>query len=80
MTRNEAIRKKCLECSGGSPKEVTICHHFDCPLWWYRCGSPPTSKAYKERMKTAKKNYSPDFAVLKELGIRLKQFDGTAYS
>jgi len=31
-------------------------------------------------MKTAKKNYSPDFAVLKELGIRLKQFDGTAYS
>ena len=37
----KSIRKKCLECSGGSPKEVTECHITDCPLFPYRFGKNP---------------------------------------
>ena len=37
----KAIRLKCLDCSGGSPKEVRLCPAFGCPLWPYRMGKRP---------------------------------------
>lgn len=37
----KAIRKKCIECSGGSYKEVRLCPCDDCPLWPYRFGRKP---------------------------------------
>lgn len=38
LTRGEAIRKKCLECSGYDNKEVKNCPFVKCPLWRYRRG------------------------------------------
>jgi hypothetical protein len=35
------IREKCLECCGGSPKEVRYCPLTDCPLWPVRFGHKP---------------------------------------
>jgi len=43
-----AIHAKCLECSGGSRKEVHNCKLTDCPLWLYRRGEP------RERLAQAK--------------------------
>lgn len=40
-----AIHAKCLECSGGSRKEVHNCKLTDCPLWLYRRGEPRESLA-----------------------------------
>ena len=35
-----AIHAKCLDCSGGSRKEVHNCTIKDCPLWLYRRSEP----------------------------------------
>ena len=35
-----AIRLKCLDCSGGSRKEVHNCKIKECPLWPYRRNEP----------------------------------------
>lgn len=35
-----AIHAKCLDCSGGSRKEVHNCKLRDCPLWPHRKGEP----------------------------------------
>ena len=61
MTKSQAIRLKCLDCSGNTPKEVTLCHIVDCPLWQYRFGCSFKSKQYKQRMERAKKKYSADY-------------------
>lgn len=34
----KAVRLFCLECIGGSPREVKECQDFICPLWPYRHG------------------------------------------
>lgn len=44
----KAIRRNCLECSGGSPKYVAYClcdgvHSSRCHLWPYRFGRRPQS-------------------------------------
>ena len=36
-----AIRKKCIDCSGGGRKEVAECHLYNCPLFPYRFGMMP---------------------------------------
>lgn len=42
-TRNplKAIRAKCLECCGGSPKEVRLCSDVSCALHPFRSGQKP---------------------------------------
>ena len=40
----KAIRAKCLECSGGSPKEVRECLISDCALYPFRFGKNPARK------------------------------------
>ena len=37
-TPRQAIRLKCIDCSGGSMKEVRLCVCYDCPLWPHRMG------------------------------------------
>lgn len=37
----KAIRSKCLDCSGGQPKEVRLCTVHGCALWPYRMGKRP---------------------------------------
>lgn len=51
LTRQQAIRQKCLECSAGSTKEVRLCPIINCALWRFRLGkevqdelNPNTSK------------------------------------
>lgn len=34
--RKDAIKLKCLECSGGEIAEVKRCEVFACPLWAFR--------------------------------------------
>ena len=39
LNRRKAIRRKCLDCSGGSYKEVRDCPHVECPLHHFRMGT-----------------------------------------
>jgi hypothetical protein len=40
-TPMKAMRRKCLDCCCGSPKEVELCPVKDCPLYAYRFGKRP---------------------------------------
>ena len=71
MTRSQAIARKCLECSGGSFKEVTLCHLIDCPLYPYRLGCGPKSKKYKKRMETAFKRFPEDLKEIRNIDENL---------
>ena len=44
LTPIKAIRAKCLDCSNGSPHEVTHCPIVRCPLYPYRLGKNPNIK------------------------------------
>lgn len=45
-----AIRAKCVECSGGSLKEVSTCRVASCPLYPFRMGVNPLHKKARDRM------------------------------
>lgn len=68
------IAMKCLDCAGGTSKEVTLCHLFSCPLWAVRFGYPQKSNQYQKRMKAAEKHYNKDVKGLKEIGINYDDF------
>ena len=38
----KAMRKKCLDCTAGSRKEVRLCPVVECALYPYRFGKRPT--------------------------------------
>ena len=61
MNKSRAIKLNCSECSGNSPKEVSICSIFDCPLWQYRFGYPMKDKRFEKRMTAVKKNYPEEY-------------------
>ena len=66
MTRAKAIAKFCLDCAG-SPKEVTLCDTFDCPLWPYRFGKVNMgTKEFSERMERIKTSYPKEFESMKK--------------
>ena len=46
-----AIRAKCVECSGGSLKEVAECRVVRCALHPFRMGVNPHNKRVKERLE-----------------------------
>jgi hypothetical protein len=71
MTKQRAIYLHCLECAGGSAKEVTLCHLFDCPLWPYRTGQHVSTSGYKARIDNAFRNYPEEFEELARMGIDL---------
>jgi len=74
MTRQRAIYLKCLDCSGCSPKEVTLCQIFDCPLWEFRCGYHISSVRYQERIKTAFSKNTEDIRELRRDGLDMADF------
>ena len=39
-----AIRRRCVDCSGGSPSEARNCTHTACALWPFRLGHNPNRK------------------------------------
>jgi hypothetical protein len=61
FTPMKAMRKKCLDCCCGSPKEVELCPVTACPLYTYRFGKRPgtvkrqATPAQIERLKRARK-------------------------
>ena len=53
-TQIKSIRAYCIECQGGSFKEVRLCTLRDCPLYAYRMGkrpSPETLDTIEEHFK-----------------------------
>lgn len=67
MNRTKAIASKCLECSGGSSKEVTLCHIFDCPLWPFRFGTANlNTQRFNARMNRIKTDYSAEYSWMCE--------------
>jgi len=44
LTRLEAIRAKCLDCSDNSKHRVRTCPIKHCALWPYRMGKNPNRK------------------------------------
>ena len=58
LTRSQAIRAKCIDCSCGDRVEVRLCPVMDCPLWVYRMGvelAPDGSSIPKKPKRTKKK-------------------------
>ncbi len=58
LTPLKAIRRNCIDCSGGSYKEVTYCRAEDCFLHEYRHGKRPVSD--RDRNKNKKNNSSEE--------------------
>lgn len=48
LTPIKAIRAKCLDCMGESPKEVKRCNIPDCSLFPYRLGKRPKQEKKDE--------------------------------
>lgn len=48
----KAIKRHCLDCSGGSKKEVRECIIQDCPLYPFRLGKNPNRKLKKNGVST----------------------------
>lgn len=65
--KSQAIKQYCLECSGDSPKEVTLCHIVYCPLWQFRFGYSIKDKRYKKRIEAAKKRYPEEYQEMLQL-------------
>jgi len=66
LNKSQAIKAKCLDC-GGSPKEVTLCHIVNCPLYPFRFGYSIRDKRFKKRMEAAKRNYPEEYKEMLKL-------------
>jgi hypothetical protein len=55
LTPIKAIRAKCLDCSGGSYKEVEDCLIPDCPIYLYRLGRRPNEQERQYIIKLIEK-------------------------
>jgi hypothetical protein len=44
MSPMQAIRRKCLDCSGGQVVEIKLCEAVTCPLWPFRAGRHPYTR------------------------------------
>ena len=66
----KAIRKKCLDCTCGQPKEIRLCTIIDCDLFPYRLGHRPdeetldTLKEFYEENHEPTQGFSPKKATL----------------
>lgn len=66
-----AIRAHCLECSGGSLKEVKRCGVFRCALYPYRCAAAEAAAAPRDRGKGI--NGQMRFEDLPDVRDRMKE-------
>ena len=55
QTPVKAIRKKCIDCSAGSLKEVRECVIPDCSLYPFRMGKNPNRRGQKNKQNLIKK-------------------------
>ena len=47
MNLLRVIRRKCIDCCGGSFKEVRLCTSYTCPLYQLRLGKNPGRRPSK---------------------------------
>lgn len=66
-SRARAIKLNCLECAGGSPREVTLCHLIDCPLWPFRFGYSIKDRRFEKRMLCARRRYPDECGKICEM-------------
>ena len=60
----DAIRAKCLDCSGGSRAKVAKCVCVDCALWPFRMGSNPfRARKTDEELSDAQRAAREAFAM-----------------
>jgi len=74
MSKSKAIKLKCLDCSGGSHKDVKLCQIFDCPLWSFRLGYSTTSPRYMRTMDEVKRNHAAELQELVQEGTDISCF------
>jgi len=60
ITPMKQIRRKCLDCSGNSSKEVEHCPVIDCPLYLYRFGRRYADTERKALMKAIQDSKKAD--------------------
>lgn len=54
----KAIRAHCIQCSNGQARQVPLCPMFDCPLYPFRMGRSPYTRAdYEAAEEKMKKDY-----------------------
>jgi len=65
----EAIRAKCLDCTGYSPQSIAECHITKCTLWPFRFGhSPFASRKMTDEQREAASARLARFRPGSELG------------
>ena len=64
----KAIRKKCLDCSCGSRKEVRECPVIECTLYPYRFGRRPTKAILDTIKQFRERNSEPANDLLEKTG------------
>ena len=69
----KAIRAKCLECCGGSPKEVRLCPDVSCALHPFRTGTNPFPRR-KRKVKALPAAPETANAPLKSREVQLSLF------
>lgn len=56
LTRAQAIRQKCLDCSCGQPKEIALCSVKNCPLYPFRMGRVARAIEIENKRHTRQKS------------------------
>ncbi len=66
----KSIRKKCLDCSCGQPKEIRLCPIINCPLYPYRMGRRPSQTTLDTMNEFYSENHKPTkgFSTRKGIG------------
>lgn len=54
LTRQQAIRAKCLDCCCGSQNEVKLCSIKSCALWRFRMGKELKDELYQQSISNKK--------------------------
>jgi len=69
----KAIRKKCLDCSCGQPKEIRLCPIIKCPLYPYRMGRRPSQTTLDTMNEFYSENTEPaqGFTPKKSIGDKI---------
>ena len=64
----KSIRKKCLDCTAGSRKEIRLCTVVQCALYPYRFGKRPTKEIVDTINLYYEKNPEPAMGLLDKKG------------
>lgn len=71
----KAIRAHCLECVGGSTKEVQLCTAEKCRLYPYRAGKNPFRKRMSPERRKVLQKQAKERGLGQRTGLRKKLSD-----